>query len=108
MPVQWAPFTPMCAAWDDSLRGLLLPLRKQRIDVVSLVGRDAARPKFAQQWQRLGAVAGLPAGEPESGQHAQPVNQRVNLRAQAAARAAQRLFTFFWARQSGVLMRPRR
>ena len=99
MLVQRALFSPICAAWNDGLRIDRVKMRNERVGVIRLVGRNAVWPEFTQQRQRLRAIPGLAAGEIESGQHAQPINQSVNLCAQAAPRSAQRLVAFFWARQ---------
>lgn len=85
----------MAARRDDSVDPLIVEVFENGVGVVGLVRTERVRLEFAQQRQRLRAVAGFPAGQAESGERSQPFHQGVNLRAQSAARASERLVAFF-------------
>src|SRR5262245_45712841 len=70
----------------------------KRHRVVALVCDDQWRSEAFDERRRLGDVADLPAGQLPSQWVAQRIDRRMNLRAQAPARASQCLRTlFFWA-----------
>ena len=68
---------------------------EEGIGVVGLVGTHRLGLQALQQGQCLGAVAGLAAGQSESGQRPEALDEGVNLGAQSAARSPQRLVAFF-------------
>ena len=73
--------------------------------VVGLIGRHtpgAGRVRSFKQRAGLSAVVSLAAGQHPPAQVAQPLDQSVNLRRQAASRAPNGLVPFFWGRPPHV------
>lgn len=90
------PLDDAMAAWrDDGFDPLMGEVLKDGVGIVGLVRTEGERLQFSQQWQCLRAVAGFTAGQAESGKRSQTFHQGVNLRAQSAARAPERLIPFF-------------
>jgi hypothetical protein len=67
------------------------------IAVVGFVGADRAGFHLLQERQGFRTVAGFPTGQAEARQRTQSLDQRMNLRTQAAAGSAERLGTVFFA-----------
>lgn len=95
MAVEGALDQAMAARWDHRLDLVGCQMFEDGIGIVSLVGTDRIGLQAPQQGQRLGAVAGLTAGQREAGQRAQAFDEGVNLGAQSAARSPERLVAFF-------------
>lgn len=85
------------ATGDDSLNACRFQMLHDRICIVSLVGSQTGGFQFAQQRQSLGTVSSLSARQMKAREHTQAVDQSVNLGAQSATRAPDRLFSFFFA-----------
>ena len=85
------------ATGDDSLNACRFQMLQDRVRIVSFVGSQTGGFQFAQQGQSFGTVSGLSARQMKAGEHTQAVDQSVNLGAQSATRAPDRLFAFFFA-----------
>ena len=68
----------------------------QLVRIKGLIGEHRLGIKVLQQRGSLRNVMCLPLGQDESGKVAQALDQRMNLGAQSAARAAKRLFAVFF------------
>ena len=85
------------ATGDNGLNARRIQMLHDRVCIVSLVGSQTGGFQLAQQGQSFGTVSSLSARQMKAGEHTQAVHQSVNLGAQSAARAPDRLFAFFFA-----------
>ena len=85
----------MATRRNDRLDAVAVQMFEDGVGIVGLVGTEPVWMNALQQRDRFGAVAGLTAGKPKSGQAAQPVDQGVNLGAQSAAGSPERLVAVF-------------
>src|SRR5471030_3003091 len=97
MFIQRTLLTTTGATGDDSLNACRIQMLHDRVCIVSLVGSQTGGFQFAQQRQSLGTVSSLSARQMKARKHTQAVDQGVNLGAQSATRAPDRLFSFFFA-----------
>jgi hypothetical protein len=97
MFIQRTLLKTISATGDDSLNACRFQMLHDRICIVSLVGSQTGGFQLAQQRQSFGTVSSLSARQMKAGEHTQAVDQSVNLGAQSAARAPDRLFAFFFA-----------
>ena len=99
MLIQRALFKAIGPTGDDGLNARRFQMLQDRVRIVGFVGSQTGRFQIVQQRQRFGAVASLAAGQPKACEHAQSIDQRMNLGGQSATRAADRLIPFFWVRR---------
>jgi hypothetical protein len=87
----------ICAAGNDGLNTCRFQVLQDRVRIVGFVGSQAGGFQLAEQRQRFGTVASLSARQMKASEHAQTIDQSVNLGAQATTRASDCLVAFFFA-----------
>lgn len=95
MLIKRALDSPVTAWRDNRFNAFVGKVFKDGVGVVSLICTERGWLQIRQQRKRLRAVAGFTTREAESSEHAQSLDQGVNLRAQSAARPPERLVTVF-------------
>jgi hypothetical protein len=99
MLVQGALFDTTGTTGSDSLNTGRFQMLQDRVRIVGLVGCQTAGFQFPEQGQGFGTVARLHARQVKAGQHAQPIDQCMDLGAQSTSRATDGLVAFWLRRQ---------
>lgn len=74
MFIDRAFYQAMATRRNERLDAVVVQVFEDGLGIVGLVGSEPVWLDALQQWDRFGAVAGLTAGKPESGQAAQSVD----------------------------------
>ena len=99
MFVQRALFKAIGTTGDDSLNARRFQMLQDRVRIVGFVGSQTGRFQFVEQRQRFGAVASLAAGQSKACEHAQSIDQRMNLGGQSATGSTDGLRAVFFGRR---------